>query len=114
MSSLGFDRKRDDAARERMRAERRIRERTVNDALLDNENFREFLCDVANSCRLLDADGDMTPWWAGHNAALRNLVMGVVRNSAKGPKWLQGYAQAKAEEQEKRISSIMEDAKKDN
>lgn len=79
------------AACEQARAER-ARRIARNDALFANEDFGEFLREVAQRAGYFSANAVLPGFLAGYNAALRDVVNGLVVNSTRGPAWLCNYA----------------------
>lgn len=89
--ALGYRTEEREKARDEARAEaaRRI---SRNDTLFASAEFGEFLREVAQRAGYFSANAVLPGFLAGYNAALRDIVNGLVVNSTRGPEWLRSYA----------------------
>lgn len=63
-----------------------------NERLLDNEDFRDFLADVAWRAGFIHGTAGLTEDATARCSALRELVMGVVTNASNGGDFLKQLA----------------------
>lgn len=91
MSSLGYVNARREQA-DRASADTLADKIRRNDALFGSDDFRDFLEDVAHRAGYFSANAVLPGFLAGYNAALRDIVNGLVVNSKDGAKWLSAYA----------------------